>query len=142
MRTGFLSYLAIFALATIVLFAVPGFVLGAGNTTTATSTGNDSSVLVDTFVVVFIISFGAVALMAGLFTTYFGAGKSRMIGVVLTLIGLIILLLSGYFATTEATTGPINWGHVYILEAIIVIISAGLGAVVGVLLFLLAIMKA
>ena len=107
----------------------------------SSGSGGGTGRLVDTFIVIFIMSFGVVALMSGLFTAYFGAGKSRVIGLILTLVGLLILLVSVYLAWNDSVTGPIDWGHVYVLEAVLVIVAAGLGAMAGVFLFLLAIMK-
>ena len=45
------------------------------------------------FASMFLLSFGIVALGLGIFTTYFGAGKSRAIGVILSLIGVVVLLI-------------------------------------------------
>jgi len=45
------------------------------------------------FASMFLLAFGLSAFGLGLFTTYFGAGKSRMIGVILTLIGIVVLLI-------------------------------------------------
>ena len=49
---------------------------------------------------VLVLSFGLTILFAGVFTSYFGAGKSRKIGLGLVLVGLLTL-----FAWTTITFG-------------------------------------
>ncbi len=102
-----------------------------------------NEILFFNFAAVFIITFGLITLVAGLFTAYFGAGKSRAIGGVLTVLGLVVFILSVWLAM-ENTTGPlgiINWGPVAIFEAFITILGAVIGALIAVVLFLVAIMK-
>ena len=43
------------------------------------------------FYSMFLLAFGLSALGLGIFTSYFGAGKSRVIGVILTLIGVLVI---------------------------------------------------
>ena len=45
------------------------------------------------FMSMFLLGFGIAALGLGIFTTYFGAGKSRAIGVILGLIGIVVLMI-------------------------------------------------
>jgi hypothetical protein len=45
------------------------------------------------FLTVLILVFALFMLLAGIFTAYFGSGKSRMIGVALLVIGLVVGLL-------------------------------------------------
>ena len=42
------------------------------------------------FVSILIIAFSVVMLLAGIFTAYFGTGKSRTVGLILLLIGVIV----------------------------------------------------
>ena len=49
--------------------------------------------LIVAFISMFLLAFGITALGLGLFSTYFGAGKSRAIGVILALIGIVVLLI-------------------------------------------------
>ena len=94
------------------------------------------------FITVLILSFALFTLLAGFFTAYFGAGKSRKIGA-----GLIVLALAvGLFYTLppirEITHFPYNVDVSAIaIDAIITILAAIIGAVIALLLFLGAIMK-
>jgi heme/copper-type cytochrome/quinol oxidase subunit 4 len=45
----------------------------------------------------FLLAFAAVALFTGLFTAYFGVKKSRAVGIILILIGIVVLLAFYYF---------------------------------------------
>ena len=45
------------------------------------------------FISMFLLAFGITALGLGIFSTYFGAGKSRIIGFLLSGIGVIVLLI-------------------------------------------------
>ena len=45
------------------------------------------------FLTVLLLTFGLFMILAGAFTAYFGSGKSRMIGVVLLVVGLVVALL-------------------------------------------------
>ena len=45
------------------------------------------------FMSMVLLGFGIAALGLGIFTTYFGAGKSRAIGVILGLIGIVVLMI-------------------------------------------------
>ncbi len=87
---------------------------------------------------IILVIFALVLLILGAFTAYFGSGKSRIAGVSLFIVGLVIGLIyvlyrhmenSGYF--TNYILIP---GLVYIGGAII-------GAVIAFLIFLLVIMK-
>jgi uncharacterized membrane-anchored protein len=48
------------------------------------------------FLVVLLLVFGLFLILAGIFTAYFGSGKSRTIGVVLLVVGLVVGLFTGY----------------------------------------------
>ena len=50
------------------------------------------------FLTVVILAFALVMLLAGIFTAYFGTGKSRTIGFVLLLVGLVVGALWVYLA--------------------------------------------
>jgi len=91
------------------------------------------------FLTVLLLTFSLVMLLAGAFTAYFGSGKSRMIGVVLLVIGLIVGLVWGYLGYADEMI-TVDLSEV-IWAAFVNIIAAVIGALVAVGAFLLAIMK-
>ena len=90
--------------------------------------------------------FAIASIIAGIFTAYFGSGKSRAVGGILIIIGLLVLiiflyganLLSGFLGTPE---GLLNFKNT-IVQGVIAIIGALIGAGIALGIFLLAIMKA
>jgi len=93
-----------------------------------------------TFVTVLLLTFAIVLLIAGAFTAYFGSGKSRKIGAGLLVGGLAVGIL------WALAVGPFEWLGRFeltevIIQAILVLISAFIGAAAAIGLFLLAIMK-
>ena len=102
--------------------------------------------LINIFLFVLILSFGIFSLLAGIFTAYFGAGKSRAIGGSLLLIGIVIILIWFYFGymmdyPDDSIIGIVHWEAAKTLEAFITVLGAIIGALVAVGVFLLAIMK-
>jgi hypothetical protein len=98
--------------------------------------------LLSMFIVVLLLSFALFILVAGIFTTYFGAGKSRKIGIALAVIGVLIAA-----GTYIAYYGPLmpDSGETFlnfIIPPIVAIIAAIIGAGVALLAFIGAIMKA
>lgn len=93
------------------------------------------------FVTVLLLVFSVLLFLAGVFTAYFGSGKSRKIGAGLLVIGLIILIIVGYVFSSY---GPLD-EEVAIVDLIVqsigVLLAAIIGAAIAVGLFLLAIMK-
>ena len=91
------------------------------------------------FITVLLLTFGIFMIFAGAFTTYFGAGKSRMVGVILLLVGSIVaiawLAAAQIYGFTDPNLALVIWG------ACLSIIAAIVGAVIAVLVFLFAIMK-
>ena len=93
------------------------------------------------FLTILLLVFGLFLILAGLFTAYFGSGKSRMIGVSLLVVGLVVGILT--WLLYRYTFGPaVDAGIVgLIAETFLVIIAAVVGALVAVAIFLVAIMK-
>jgi uncharacterized membrane-anchored protein len=93
------------------------------------------------FLTILLLVFGLFLILAGLFTAYFGSGKSRMIGVALLVVGLIVGIGIGavyhynFSSSTNAGLVSLIW------EALLVIIAAAVGALIAVGIFLVAIMK-
>ena len=91
-----------------------------------------------TFVTILLLTFSLFLVITGAFTAYFGSGKSRKIGGGLLGGGVVIGVLWVVFA------GPLNqqfglWDVV--LQTIVILVAALLGAAAAIGLFLLAIMK-
>jgi len=91
------------------------------------------------FLTVMILTFGLFMILAGAFTAYFGSGKSRMIGVALLVVGLVVgliwIYLGGFTDIIDVWLGDVIWA------AFLNIIAAVIGALIAVGIFLLAIMK-
>lgn len=89
--------------------------------------------------------FAIASIIAGIFTAYFGSGKSRAVGAILIIIGLIVFILFLWFAGLLAFMGPapLSWaGKDVIVNGIVAVIGAVVGALIALGIFLLAIMKA
>ena len=85
--------------------------------------------------------FGIASILAGAFTAYFGSGRSRAVGGILVLIGLIVLVL--FFGYTGALSIglPVLFRGVAI-NGVLAVVGAIIGALIALGIFLLAIMKA
>lgn len=92
---------------------------------------------------VLVLSFGLTILLAGLFSSYFGAGKSRRIGLALVLVGLLTM-----FAWTTITFGITvfttvdAWTADQMADGVAAVLAGTLGMLVGMAIFLIAIMRA
>ncbi|MEM4262946.1 MAG: hypothetical protein QW505_01655 [Thermoplasmata archaeon] len=78
--------------------------------------------------------------LAGIFTAYFGSGKSRLIGIILLVVGLVIGIvwaaLAGMTDMIDVQLGSVIW------DAFLNILAGLIGVLAAVGVFLLAIMKA
>ena len=94
------------------------------------------------FLTIIMLVFALVMVVAGVFSAFFGSGKSRMVGVVLLLIGIVIgiiwVYLTGY-SDVEVFADVQLWDVMY--DAVINIVAAIIGALAAVGLFLVAVMK-
>lgn len=102
--------------------------------------------LFNTFFFTLCLAFAVFALLAGAFTAYFGAGKSRAIGAGLMVVGIIVILIWLYFGVLseypdDTLLGIIHWEAAKTLEAFITVLAALIGAIAAIGLFLVAIMK-
>jgi hypothetical protein len=105
-----------------------------------------SESLMNIFLFVLLLSFAIFSLLAGIFTAYFGAGKSRAIGGVLLVLGLVVLLIWVYFGIIssypdDSLIGIVHWDAAKTIEAFITVLGALVGAAAAIVLFLVAIMK-
>ena len=89
--------------------------------------------------------FAIASIIAGIFTAYFGSGKSRAVGAILIIIGLIVFVIflwgAGLLAFMGTPPDILNFAG-YIINGIVAVIGAVIGALVALGIFLLAIMKA
>ncbi|MCK4995298.1 MAG: hypothetical protein KAR55_00275 [Thermoplasmatales archaeon] len=99
--------------------------------------------LLEFFLSMLTLVFAIASIIAGIFTAYFGSGKSRAVGAILVIIGLIvfILFLWGAGIIGFMGTAPIMFEGI-IAEGIVAVIGAVVGALIALGIFLLAIMKA
>jgi hypothetical protein len=90
----------------------------------------------------FLLVFGIASIIAGIFTAYFGSGKSRIVGVVLVIIGLIIGVIFLWCIWLLPFLGEPPIGLCgCILEGISAVIGALIGALIALGIFLIAMMK-
>ncbi len=92
------------------------------------------------FLTVVILVFALFMLLAGVFTAYFGSGKSRMIGVMLLVIGLIVGVAWVMMGLDSVDLIDVNVGKV-VWDAFLYILAGVVGALAAIGIFLLAIMK-
>lgn len=92
------------------------------------------------FLTVLIMVFGLFMLLAGIFTAYFGSGKSRMIGMVLLVVGLVVGVVWGVLCLDSVDVLDVDLGKV-IWDAFLFIVAGLIGALAAVGVFLVAIMK-
>ena len=89
--------------------------------------------------------FAVASIIAGIFTAYFGSGKSRAVGAVLIIIGLLVgvvfLYGAGLLSFMGTPSGLLDFGNT-IVNGIVAVIGAIIGALIALGIFLLAIMMA
>lgn len=94
----------------------------------------------ESFVTILLMVFALMMVVAGIFTAYFGSGKSRAIGIGLLLVGLIVGILwsflAGFSDIIDVNLGSVVW------DAFLNILAGLIGVLAAVGVFLLAIMKA
>ena len=93
------------------------------------------------FLTVLLLVFSLLLLIAGVFTAYFGSGKSRKIGAGLLVIGLVIGIVVTFVFSNYGPLDDVVRITEVISQSIAVILAAVIGAAIAVGLFLLAIMK-
>ena len=95
------------------------------------------------FVTVVILAFAIMMVMAGVFTAYFGSGKSRTMGIIMLIVGIAVgilwVFLCNGFGSTPIIEGVDIWNIFY--NALIDLIGVLIGAIVAVAIFLVAVLK-
>ena len=89
--------------------------------------------------------FAIASIIAGIFTAYFGSGKSRIVGAILIGIGLLVGILflwgTNQFSFMGTPIDILNFEDT-IVNGVVAVIGAIVGALIALGIFLLAIMKA
>jgi hypothetical protein len=105
--------------------------IGLENAVPAQNLGN--------FITILLLTFSIFMILAGAFTSYFGTGKSRTVGILLLLVGVFVsiawLVTAKINSYTDPSLGLVIWG------AFLSIVAAVIGAALALLAFLFAIMK-
>mgnify|MGYP001417468650 FL=1 len=105
------------------------------------STEIGDGVIMDYFVSMLLIGIGVALLATGLFTSYFGAGKSQKIGFGLLLTGVLAIAIT-YILTFEAGTGvTTQFDDGVFMDALVSGICALAGMIIGMFLILFVLMK-
>ncbi|MBN2600113.1 MAG: hypothetical protein JXA75_06190 [Candidatus Thermoplasmatota archaeon] len=89
--------------------------------------------------------FAIASIIAGIFTAYFGSGKSRIVGAILIIIGLLVGVIFLWGAHLLSFMGdPISLLDFAgtIVNGVVAVVGAIVGALIALGIFLLAIMKA
>ena len=93
------------------------------------------------FVSMLLLFFAIGTILAGAFTIYFGSGKSRTIGSILFLLGIIVAVIFYNYSGGELW-GSAEWTWTLVKHGVTAIIGGIIGALIGLGLFLAGIMKA
>ena len=105
------------------------------------STEIGDGVIMDYFVSMLLIGIGVALLATGLFTSYFGAGKSQKIGLGLLVTGILAIIVT-YILTFEAGTGvTTQFDDGVFMDALVSGISALAGMIIGMFVILFVLMK-
>jgi len=100
--------------------------------------------LVQYFLSMLTLVFAIASIIAGIFTAYFGSGKSRGVGVVLIIIGLlvgVVFLWGANVLPFGALPDILNFTGT-VINGVVAVVGAVVGALIALGIFLLAIMKA
>ena len=105
------------------------------------STEIGDGVIMAYFVSMLLIGIGVALLATGLFTSYFGAGKSQKIGLGLLVTGILAIIIT-YILTFEAGTGvTTQFDDGAFMDALVSGISALAGMIIGMFVILFVLMK-
>ena len=96
------------------------------------------------FATIFMLTFALFLVVVGVFTTYFGSGKSRKIGAGLMVGGIVLgilwVIISTWFLGEPFMPIDVEFKEL-IIQSVVVIVAAALGALAAIGIFLLSIMK-
>ncbi len=93
------------------------------------------------FISILLLSFGIILILAGIFTAYFGSGKSRSIGIGLIAVGVLagLMVVLMFYYDIGVPNELELWEM--IKNALIYIGAAIVGTLIAIGVFLVAIMK-
>ncbi len=91
------------------------------------------------FLTVILLTLGLGMLLSGVFTAYFGRGKSRRVGLSLIVVGALFWV-GTYIAHSEEIFGDTGFGEI-IKAGLFYVGAFVVGAVIAIAIFLVAIMK-
>jgi len=98
------------------------------------------------FLSMLMLVFAVASIIAGIFTAYFGSGKSRAVGAILIIIGLIVFVLfmwgAGLLTSFMGAPPTLMNFKGSITNGVVAVIGAVVGALIALGIFLMAIMKA
>lgn len=104
--------------------------------------------MLNQFLSMLTLVFAIASIIAGIFTAYFGSGKSRYVGGVLILIGILVFIIFMYGAGwlsgilgMPVEDSPLLFKDT-ILQGVVALFGAIVGAAIALGIFLMAIMKA
>jgi len=100
--------------------------------------------MLNIFLGMMLLVFAIASIIAGIFTAYFGSGRSRAVGGVLIIIGLLVGIVFLWGANMISLGNLPDWLNFKntVVDGIVAIIGAIVGAVIALGIFLMAIMKA
>lgn len=95
------------------------------------------------FLTVAVIAFAIVMIVAGLFTTYFGSGRGRTIGILILVVGIIVGAVWIWLTAGNSGISPFCdvklWDVLW--QALVDLIAVVIGALIAVGIFLVGVMK-
>ena len=101
----------------------------------------DNLDIIQFFVSMLIVGIGVALLATGMFTAYFGAGKSQKIGFVLLFFGIITLVLVYLMTKGGVDAIPNKFDEKMFMNALISGVSALSGMIIGMFVILFVLMK-
>lgn len=97
--------------------------------------------LLQYFLGMLMLVFAIASIIAGIFTAYFGSGKSRGVGAILIVVGIIVGVLWAWGLFSPSSVPSIINFSGTIVNGIVAVVGAIVGALIALGIFLLAIMK-
>ena len=94
------------------------------------------------FLSILLLSFAFFTFLAGSFAAYFGAGKSRVIGALLMLVGVIAGFVFAMLTWSFIPGVHVLWDPETVAQAVIAVLAATVGGLASLIVFVTAIMKA
>ena len=94
------------------------------------------------FLSILLLSFGFFTFVSGAFAAYFGAGKSRVIGVILVMVAILTGFVFAMFTWSFIPGVAVQWDPQTVANAVLAVLAATVGGLASIVVFLTAIMKA